>query len=82
MSLHCIQNEVLLQGGQNCKQLGIRNNFEVDSKGKRESSRQVCNRLKVSCLLVMNWVVTSKVVTPRSFDVLFMLRRWNSEVLV
>ena len=39
MSIHCIQNELLLQRCMSCKQVDIRNYFKVGCKGKRKCSR-------------------------------------------
>ncbi|XP_076066405.1 uncharacterized protein LOC143039918 [Oratosquilla oratoria] len=48
MSLHCTQNEFLLQRGKSCKQADIRNYFKVGCKRKKEwqTSTEDSDKLK------------------------------------
>lgn len=69
--INCIQNEFLLQRGKICKQVDIRNYFKVSSQGKKVQQTSV---QPIKGEVVVNWMVTSEVVTPQSCDALFMLR--------
>ena len=73
MPLHCFQNEFLLQRGKSCKQVDIRNYFKIGSKGKKVQQTSV-QPIEGDLVLVMNWMVTSEVVTLRSCDAFFMLK--------